>query len=174
MFPAANESGIFIWDKVCGFIWGLSAPSARLLLCFRLALRFHCRIFSSSPSPRFPSADPSLVFSSDCQACCDSSVCHFQHLFLFSPLPRLHLDLCASPPPHFSLSPSVFPVCLSHFPPQSPCSLSHPSSIQSSFLSFPPPSSLPLIWPFVTFFMWLSVLVFTSSVHLSVHLFSPL
>lgn len=34
-------------------------------------------------------------------------------------------------------------------------------------------SSLPLIWPFVTFFMWLSALVFTSSIHLSIHFFPP-
>lgn len=132
-----------------------------LLLCFRLSVHFHCIIFSSFPSPHFPSADPSPVFLSACQQVvipltAISSIC-----FAF-PLPLLHFDLFAfcplfSPLQFFSLSAlSFFPFC---FPTVTlwPCSFPHPSSIHSWFLS--------------TFFMWLSALLFTSSVHLSIHLF---
>lgn len=151
-----------------------------LLLCFRLSIHFHCIIFSSFPSPHFPSADPSPVFSSDCQRVVIPPTAIFSICFSF-PLPLLHFDLFAFSP-LFSLPFSFshlrchfFPFC---FPTVTlwPCSFPHPSSIQSSFLSchhrgfF---SSLPLIWPFVTFFMWLSALVFTSSIHLSIHFFPP-
>lgn len=106
---------------------------------------------------------------------CDSSDCYFQHLFRFSSF----WLVCLLPT---FLSPSVFfPVGALIF------SLLFPHSHSVALLLSSPiiyplmifilsPScfffpSLPLIWSLDTFFMWLSALLFTSSVHLSIHLF---
>lgn len=110
---------------------------------------------------------------------CDSSDCYFQHLFRFSSSSASFWLVCLLPT---FLSPSVFfPVGALIF------SLLFPHSHSVALLLSSPiiyplmifilsPScfffpSLPLIWSLDTFFMWLSALLFTSSVHLSIHLF---
>lgn len=97
-------------------------------------------------------------------ACCESSDCHFQHLFLFSSSSRSFWLVCRFPPllssPPFRFSLHFFP----YFPAASPCpcSFALPASTPSSFSSchyWGFLLSLPLIWPFVAFLMWVSGLI---------------